>query len=306
MTEKLFLKWKHFEARISSSFEILRKEKDFFDVTLVSDDEVHVQAHKVVLSACSPFFKDMLKKNSHPNPMLFLYGIKIRDLEHILEYFYSGKVQMYQDEMDPFLKLAVKLKIPGLKANISAEAEAQKVPAPTPIPEPIEKKLLKLEPVIEPLLSDPLIESLNEADVDDPLAIGDDNTDTEEDASYVEVDDEEKRVTLDINAITKEAEAITKKKIESTVVGKVKPHFSQYVDKIGTGVNGSYLCRLCKAIVKDQTKLRDHIENHIYGLSYPCHQCGKEFKSNVILANHLQTHLNLMGNMPKHVTKMLL
>ena len=146
----------------------------------------------------------MLKKNSHPNPMLFLYGIKIRDLEHILEYFYSGKVQMYQDEMDSFLKLAVKLKIPGLKANISAEAEAQKVPAPTPIPEPIEKKLLKLEPVIEPLLSDPLIESLNEVDVDDPLAIGDDNTDTEEEASYVEVDDEEKRVTLDINAITKE------------------------------------------------------------------------------------------------------
>ena len=250
--------------------------------------------------------------------MLFLYGIKSRDLDNIMEYFYNGKAQMYQDEMDSFLKLAVKLKIPGLQAKISTPPQAQKenpsipipiennsipIPIENPsIPIPIEKKLLKLEPVN---VLDTLGESLNDDDViDDPLAFGDDTTEAGE---YVEGDEEEmnltldinaitkeaeaitKKSTFDINAITKEAEAITKKKLESTVVGKVKPHFSQYVDKIGTGVNGSYVCRLCKGIVADQTKLRDHIENHIYGLSYPCHQCGKEFKSNVVLANHLQS-----------------
>ena len=33
-----------------------------------------VRAHKLVLSACSPLFRVMLKKNSHPQPMIFLRG----------------------------------------------------------------------------------------------------------------------------------------------------------------------------------------------------------------------------------------
>merc|ERR1712126_787812 len=96
----------------------------------------------------------MLKKNSHPHPMLFLYGIKSRDLENIMEYFYNGKAQMYQDEMDSFLKLAVKLKIPGLQAKISTPQQVQNentsipIPIENPsIPIPIKNKLLKLEPV---------------------------------------------------------------------------------------------------------------------------------------------------------------
>ena len=60
--EKFNLKWNEFQLNVTKSFNCLRKEKDFFDVTLVSDDEEHIAAHKVVLSASSEFFKNILKK----------------------------------------------------------------------------------------------------------------------------------------------------------------------------------------------------------------------------------------------------
>ena len=41
--DKFCLKWNDFETNVSKSFNILRKEEEFFDVTLVSDDEQHLQ-----------------------------------------------------------------------------------------------------------------------------------------------------------------------------------------------------------------------------------------------------------------------
>ena len=58
-SEKFSLKWNDFEANISKSFSRLRREEDFFDVTLISDDESKVPAHRVVLSSCSSFFKSI-------------------------------------------------------------------------------------------------------------------------------------------------------------------------------------------------------------------------------------------------------
>ena len=59
----------------SGAFRELREDKDFFDVTLACDDE-QLQAHKVILSACSPFFRTVLRRNRHEHPLLYLKGKK--------------------------------------------------------------------------------------------------------------------------------------------------------------------------------------------------------------------------------------
>ena len=73
-TEKFCLKWNDFENNVSSAFNDIREEKDFFDVTLVCDNN-QVQAHKVIIAACSPFFKSILRRNPHQHPLLYLKGV---------------------------------------------------------------------------------------------------------------------------------------------------------------------------------------------------------------------------------------
>ena len=85
-----------------------------FDVTLVSDDEQHISAHKLVLSASSEIFKNILKKASHSSPMIFLSGFKSSDLLLIMDYIYQGEVQILQSDLDRFLDVAQRLKIEGL------------------------------------------------------------------------------------------------------------------------------------------------------------------------------------------------
>jgi len=62
-SEKFCLRWNDFESNISTAFQELREDKDFFDVTLACD-ESQIQAHKVILSACSQFFRTVLKKQT--------------------------------------------------------------------------------------------------------------------------------------------------------------------------------------------------------------------------------------------------
>ena len=114
MSEKFSLKWNDFQTTVSNSFKIFRQEEDLFDVTLVSDDEVQMSAHKLILSACSSFFKSILKKNPHSSPLLYLSGVDSINLRYILDYIYQGEVQLSQDHLNPFMEVAKKLKIKGL------------------------------------------------------------------------------------------------------------------------------------------------------------------------------------------------
>ena len=126
--EKFCLKWNDFQTTVSHSFSLLRKEKELFDVTLVSDDDVQISAHKLVLSASSSFFKSILRKNSHPQPFIYLSGINSTNLGFVLDYIYQGEVQIFQQQLDTFLDVAQKLKVSGLISidNDNVEGEREK------------------------------------------------------------------------------------------------------------------------------------------------------------------------------------
>ena len=53
MSEKFYLEWNAFQKNLISSFQRLREENDFYDVTLVSADNKFIEAHRVILSASS-------------------------------------------------------------------------------------------------------------------------------------------------------------------------------------------------------------------------------------------------------------
>ena len=82
-TEKYCLKWKDFQQNIASSYRNLRKDNDFSDVTLVCEDNQPIEAHKIILAACSPFFNSILKNNMHSHPMIYMRGLKTNDLKQM-------------------------------------------------------------------------------------------------------------------------------------------------------------------------------------------------------------------------------
>merc|ERR1719300_1434702 len=119
--------WNNFEQNISSAFQLLRNNNDFIDVTLVSEEGDHLSAHKAILSTSSDFFKDVLKKANHTNPLIFLSGFNFKVLTAVLDYIYNGKVNIYQEEIDIFLDSAQKLKIHGLTQKVQEENKISQV-----------------------------------------------------------------------------------------------------------------------------------------------------------------------------------
>ena len=108
------LKWNDFETNVSKSFANLRTETQLFDVTLVGQDQKKVSAHRLVLSACSDFFKNIFYSNIHSHPMLYLDGVDSTDINLLLDYIYQGEVQIHQEGIDRFLEVASKFKLEGL------------------------------------------------------------------------------------------------------------------------------------------------------------------------------------------------
>ena len=126
--EKFCLRWNDFESNISVAFREIREEKDFFDVTLSVGDR-QVQAHKIILSACSPFFRGVLRNNPHAHPLLYLKGVAFTDLTAVLNFMYHGEVNVAQEELNSFLAVAEDLKVKGLtQGNSSKDSN----PAPPP------------------------------------------------------------------------------------------------------------------------------------------------------------------------------
>ena len=124
MTEKFNLKWNDFQSNISKSFGKLKNEQEFFDVTLISEDQKPVSAHRLVLSACSPYFRNILTANTHSHPLLCLEGVSSQNLNFVLDYIYQGEVQIFQEQLDEFLKIAQKYQLEGLTAQEAEEIKA--------------------------------------------------------------------------------------------------------------------------------------------------------------------------------------
>ena len=96
---------------VASTLAQIRGKGDFCDVTLVSDDEVKMQAHRVILSAFSGLFRSILCDNPHPHALLYLSGVHSSQLEKVLDYIYHGEVQIGQDSVRNFLVAANKLRV---------------------------------------------------------------------------------------------------------------------------------------------------------------------------------------------------
>ena len=72
---------------------------------------------------------------------------------------------------------------------------------------------------------------------------------------------------------------------------------------LGRNENGDYVCKFCgKDGVKHIRNMKNHIETHLEGISFPCSICGKQFRSRNSLNSHKCFRLRNIQN--NHMQKL--
>ena len=102
-----------FMERQIEFYKKVQEEKDMIDVT-VACDGAEVKAHRLVISASSPFFRKIIKTSNHPSPYIYLSGLHPDDLESIMSFVYTGETKVEANNIQRFMNSASELQISGL------------------------------------------------------------------------------------------------------------------------------------------------------------------------------------------------
>ena len=127
--EKYSLTWHTYSDHLKSMMKELMMNEDFSDVTLVTEDRKQIKANIFILSACSPVFKDILKKEKNSNHIMYLRGIQFSEMESIMQFIYLGEATFYEERMDELLDVAKSLEI---KELCNAKADTNDEPNDEP------------------------------------------------------------------------------------------------------------------------------------------------------------------------------
>ena len=249
--EKLCLQWNDFRDNISSAFGDLRDDEEFTDVTLACEDGQQVKVHKVVLIASSPFFLNLLKKNKHPHPLVFMRGVKFEDLVSMVDFLYIGEANVYQENLDSFLAMAEELKLKGLKRQEEVDLPPEKA--------------LKRRPTQDKGKAGNYFPTSKQK----PLTPESNNETKMSPAAAAET-------TLALNG-SFDLEELDRK-VKSMMA------FSENVINKGRA-------RICKECGKEgqMITIMGHIEaNHMPGLCIPCNHCEKTLSTRMALTKHVR------------------
>ncbi|XP_050536177.1 longitudinals lacking protein, isoforms A/B/D/L-like isoform X4 [Daktulosphaira vitifoliae] len=113
VSQQFCLRWNNHQRTLISVFDSLLESGTLVDCTLAAEGR-YLKAHKVVLSACSPYLGVLLSQHQEKHPILILKDIKFQELKSMLDYMYRGEVNISQEELGTFLKAAESLQIKGL------------------------------------------------------------------------------------------------------------------------------------------------------------------------------------------------
>ncbi|XP_076657226.1 uncharacterized protein LOC143361586 isoform X7 [Halictus rubicundus] len=131
-SQQFSLRWNNYLKHITCAFDTLRTEEDLVDVTLSCEGK-RIRAHKMLLSACSTYFRDLFKENPCQHPVIIFRNVKFDDLAALVDFMYQGEVNVVQEQLASFLTTAELLAVQGLtdgtgKDNDSLVEDEMEIP----------------------------------------------------------------------------------------------------------------------------------------------------------------------------------
>ena len=112
--QKFCLKWNQFNQNLKSSLSRMKDADQLTDVTVLCEDGTRFAAHRLILAACSSFFKQIFLTNDNTPAWIYLKGVESLMLGFLLEFVYLGEVEVKQEMIQDFMKTATELQIDGL------------------------------------------------------------------------------------------------------------------------------------------------------------------------------------------------
>lgn len=290
-TDVVSLCWNDFESCIFSAVSDLRNDDILCDVTLVCDDG-EIQAHRVILSACSQFFSDVVRKtHKHNHPMLYIRGASTRILNNILDYMYLGTANILEQDLPDLLSLASDLKIYGLITSLEELDDIERYGDGCSISKEITET--KKEVTDEEVRGyERSVEDINKKE--NSLLVLDFPEDghTEEDGcreeeepavpGFQDEDSSMKDMYLHFppQDVTNKDETLDK--MLDRIVIRIETEFG--------GV--THQCTVCNKTEKRKVRLRRHAETHVIGYKNQCSYCGRFFKTRYSFVTHVKNHKN--------------
>ncbi|XP_050361366.1 modifier of mdg4-like [Nymphalis io] len=165
MPEQFSLRWNDFHSNLSQSFQALLEGEDLVDVTLAAGGQ-YVHAHKLILSVCSPYFKELFKMNPCEHPIVILKDVAHHELRQLLQFMYRGEVHVRQQELSGFLHTAELLQVKGLTGGreksespppVAEEDSSNTQPS---VPEPVSDSLPEWVPPGEEITAEAALETV--------------------------------------------------------------------------------------------------------------------------------------------------
>ncbi|XP_046668465.1 protein tramtrack, beta isoform-like isoform X2 [Homalodisca vitripennis] len=165
-SQRFCLRWNNHQSNLLSVFDQLLHDEAFVDVTLAVEGQF-LRAHKMVLSACSPYFQSLFVGHPDRHPIVILKDVPYADMRSLLDFMYRGEVSVDQERLTAFLKVAESLRIKGLTEVNEERCDLPSIASSllsTPPSAPPPPNLHRIHPlshkrVLPPMAANPLLGS---------------------------------------------------------------------------------------------------------------------------------------------------
>ena len=317
MTGLYSVSWPEHATDRTASVKNMLEKRSFVDVTIACDDD-QLEAHKVLLSAASPFFQRILERNPHNHPLLYLRGSLKKDVSAILDFIYSGETSVPVQDFESFMSLAKDLEVKGLvdenelgekrppndQQNKSTDVKLEPKEVSRPRYKPVQnrapnsdKEDAHIEPKMEDMSSnlDMEVEEVElEQYLDQKMVESHPNNTTKVLKEDVELskksDDNKKLETQNYNDSELVDNDLSGDNLQETTKqdkgGQIDELNAKVDSLLVSTVDGFWVCNECRYGSKNKAHVREHIEMHIDGVAHKCKTCNRVFTKRTSLRFH--------------------
>ena len=324
MTEQFNLSWKEHGLNTAKTFHNLRDDDQLCDVTIACEEGVFL-GHKIVLYASSLLFRSILRKHTHPHPLIYLKNISGRDMAALLDFMYFGEVKLGKEQLASFTAAAEEMKVLGLTSSTDKDVEglSKKCSAePKALPAAPSPKLMDWK-----IPTDEIIQVENQTSRTSIFLPNTQNTINKENVKFeaqltleapkfeiqseIETTESEVPVLTDSSSSSKpqqsqeqisiSGQGLIKKRSHGVASTTVPPAIKEWKDLENFVIKGEKVilegkcrrrheCKICGTVSVNKGHLLQHIEGKHFAkvLKYTCNRCGRSQGTRASAKSHIK------------------